>query len=255
MTLRVVVIVGPTATGKTRLGVEVAHRLGSEILSADSRQVYRGLDLGTGKDLEEYAAVTPPVPYHLIDIADPERVFTIFDYQQACFAVLRRMATLERFSTDGVPLVMVGGSGLYVEAVIRGYRIADVAEDPDLRARLAGLPIGELRARLRGLDPELAGRTDLTSVKRIVRALEIVAAGGSRGVAYAEPLGVPARFTVFGIRVDREFAAASDRRARGRPARAGHGGRGASAARARAVVGTTRHARPRVPRDRSPPPG
>ena len=88
MTLRLIVITGPTATGKTRLGVELAHRLSSEIVSADSRQVYLGLDLGTGKDLDEYAAVSPPVPYHLIDIVPPDTVYTLFDYQRDCYEVL-----------------------------------------------------------------------------------------------------------------------------------------------------------------------
>lgn len=92
MTIRLLAIVGPTATGKTRLGVEVAHALSSEILSADSRQVYRRLDLGTGKDLDEYAAVDPPVPYHLIDIADPDEIYTLFRFQQDCYEVIRRLA-------------------------------------------------------------------------------------------------------------------------------------------------------------------
>ena len=203
MTLHVAVVVGPTATGKTRLGVEVAHRLGSEILSADSRQVYRGLDLGTGKDLEEYAAVTPAVPYHLIDIADPAEVFTVFDFQQACFDVLRQLARRPEVASGEVPPVMVGGSGLYVEAVLRGYRIADVPEDPELRTRLRGIPVDALRERLESLAPELARRTDMTSSKRVIRALEIAAAAGTRGVPCSRPLGLPVRFSVFGIRVAR----------------------------------------------------
>ena len=101
MSLHVIAIVGPTASGKTRLGVEVAHRLGSEIVSADSRQVYRGLDIGTGKDLDEYAAVSPPVPYHLIDVADPEEVYSLFRFQQDCYRVLRELAELRlRFPAD-----------------------------------------------------------------------------------------------------------------------------------------------------------
>ena len=103
MTLHVLVIVGPTASGKTRLGVEVAHRLGSEIVSADSRQVYRGLDIGTGKDLEEYARVEPPVPYHLIDIADPEEVYTLFRYQEDCYRVLGDLAERAPFAGERGP--------------------------------------------------------------------------------------------------------------------------------------------------------
>ena len=88
MTTRVLVITGATASGKTRLGVDVAHRLGSEIVSADSRQVYRGLDLGTGKDLDEYRTVDPPVPVHLIDVVDPGESYTVFHFQRDCYRVI-----------------------------------------------------------------------------------------------------------------------------------------------------------------------
>ncbi len=203
MTLRVLVIVGPTAVGKTRLGVEVAHALGSEILSADSRQVYRGLDLGTGKDLDEYSAVDPPVPYHLIDIADPKDVYTLFRYQQDCYEVLRNLAERPAYGSGSVPLLMVGGSGLYVEAVIRAYRIADVPEDPDLRQHLESLPTDVLVERLRGTDADLAGRTDLTSRRRVIRALEIATAAKKGHVETSEDPGVEIDWRVFSIEVDR----------------------------------------------------
>ncbi len=135
MTLQVVVIVGPTACGKTRLGVEAAHRLGSEIISADSRQVYRGLDIGTGKDLGEYSRVEPPVPYHLIDVVDPEEVYTIFRFQQDCYRVLEDLAAKPPFADGGAPVFMVGGSGLYVEAIVRDYRLADVPVNRESTAR------------------------------------------------------------------------------------------------------------------------
>ena len=140
MSLRLLVVAGPTAVGKTRLGVKVAHTLGSEILSADSRQVYRGLDLGTGKDLDEYASVDPPVPYHLVDVAEPAETYTLFRYQRDCFRLLRRLALRERFGSGSTPLLMVGGSGLYIEAVLNEYRIADVPEDADFRRRMRRLP-------------------------------------------------------------------------------------------------------------------
>ncbi len=133
MTLQVVVIVGPTACGKTRLGVEAAHRFGSEIISADSRQVYRGLDIGTGKDLGEYARVEPKVPYHLIDVVDPEEVYTLFRFQRDCYRVLDDLAARPQFADGRSPVFMVGGSGLYVEAVVRDYRLADVPVNRDLR--------------------------------------------------------------------------------------------------------------------------
>ena len=92
MALRMLVIAGPNASGKTRLGVQVAHRLGSEIVSADSRQTYRGLDIGSGKDLDEYREVTPPVPVHLIDVADPREVYSVFHYQRDCYRLLEEKA-------------------------------------------------------------------------------------------------------------------------------------------------------------------
>ena len=170
MTLRLIVITGPTATGKTRLGVRVAHRLGSEIVSADSRQVYRGLDLGTGKDIGEYSAVSPPVPYHLIDIADPDTVYTLFDYHRDCYNLLRSLHSAH--GSRPRPLLMVGGTGLYIEAVLRDYRIPDVPEDPDLRHSLLGQRREDLIERLHRMDPEVAARTDTSSTKRVIRALE-----------------------------------------------------------------------------------
>jgi tRNA dimethylallyltransferase len=204
MSLRVLVVVGPTASGKTGLAVRAAHRLGAEIISADSRQVYRGLDLGTGKDLHEYTSVSPPVPYHLIDVADPRDVYTLFDFQRDCYELFRVKAADEESRSAAAPLLMVGGSGLYVEAVIRQYRIADVPEDVELRRRLAGEPHAELVKRLREEDSDLAASTDLASTKRVIRALEIVAHGGSGAVAFSEPIGVDVDFTVFGVSIGRE---------------------------------------------------
>ena len=201
--MRVACIVGPTACGKTWLGVELAHRLGSEIVSADSRQVYRGLDIGTGKDLHEYSRVDPPVPYHLIDVADPDQVFTLFDFQRTCYQVLRDRARMGIFGSGRVPLLMVGGSGLYLEAVLRQYRIADVPEDRDLRLRLMAQPREELVARLLDEHPALALQTDLSSTKRVVRALEIAAAEAAGPVAFSEPHGLDVNYCVLGLKVDR----------------------------------------------------
>ena len=206
MSLHLVAIVGPTASGKTRLAVEVASQIGSEILSADSRQVYRGLDLGAGKDLGEYSRVTPPVPYHLIDVVEPEEVYTIFRYQQDCYRVLRAKAEEEKYGSGETPLILVGGSGLYVEAVVRDFRIADVPRNRELRERLAGRGRDELVAELERKDPALCAETDLSSTRRVIRALEI--ADFDRGPAGTPPRsenreGVDLRFTVFGVIVER----------------------------------------------------
>ena len=203
MQLDVVAIVGPTACGKTSLGVQVAHRLDSEIVSADSRQVYRGLDIGTGKDLYEYAAVEPPVLHHLIDVAEPEENYTLFRYQQDCFRLLREMAARKPFFGSTVPAVMVGGSGLYIEAVIRQYRIADVPNNPLLRKRLQEWEFEDLVAEIRRRSPDLARETDLTDKRRAIRALEIAEYGEAHEIRYGEPLGVSLGFTIFGIEIER----------------------------------------------------
>jgi tRNA dimethylallyltransferase len=169
--MKLLVIAGPTATGKTALAAELAHRLKIAVVSVDSRQVYRGLDLGTGKDLEEYRRFSPAVPYRLIDIADPRETFSLFQYQEACYRALEDLAA------EGQEVaVLAGGTGMYLEAVLRRFRIANVPENPLLRASLAGLSREELEARLRAAAPEVAARTDMSSRKRILRGLEIAAA-------------------------------------------------------------------------------
>lgn len=203
MSLHLVVIVGPTACGKTRLAVEVAHRIGSEILSADSRQIYRGLDIGTGKDLGEYSRVTPPVPYHLIDVVEPEEVYTIYRYQQDCYRVLRAKAEEGKYESGETPLILAGGSGLYVEAVVRDFRIKDVPRNRELRARLAGRDHQELVAALERQDPALSAQTDLSSSRRVIRALEIADFAKTGRVRTSVPPEVDLRFSVFGVTVER----------------------------------------------------
>ena len=203
MSIRLLVIVGPNAVGKTRLGIRVAHALGSEILSADSRQVYRGLDIGAGKDLEEYREVTPPVPYHLIDVADPRTIYSLFHYQRDSYRLLKQKAGEPPYS-NGLPLVMVGGTGLYVEAVLRGYRMANVPEDEKLRESLMLREHEELTEELRRLDPGLAQQTDCSSKKRVVRALEIVEYAREHEVQYSEPPPVAIEYAVFGVSIDRD---------------------------------------------------
>ena len=158
-----IVILGPTASGKTRLGVGIARELAGEIISADSRQVYRGMDIGTGKDLEEYGEV----PYHLIDILDPGEEFNVFRFQRLCFAAMEEIRGRGRLP------VIVGGTGLYLDAVLRGYRMVEVPEDPELRAELSGLSMEELASRLLSLNPRLHNTTDLLDRERLVRAIEI----------------------------------------------------------------------------------
>jgi tRNA dimethylallyltransferase len=203
MSIRLLVIVGPNASGKTRLGVDVAHAVGSEIISADSRQVYRGLDIGSGKDLEEYSRVSPPVPYHLIDVADPRSVYSLFHYQRDCYRLLQAKHDEPAFR-DGLPLLMVGGTGLYVESVLRGYRIANVPEDVEFRRQQMLRDHGELVEELGRLDPDLVRRTDSSSKKRVVRALEIVHYARLHPVRYSDPPPVSIEYAVFVVDVSLE---------------------------------------------------
>lgn len=166
-TINLLVILGPTASGKTALAARLARELGSEVISADSRQVYRGMDLGTGKDLSEYCVEGVAVPFHLIDIVDPYENFSVFDYQQRffrCFAELR--------SRNILP-VMVGGTGLYLESVLQAYRMHAVDENPALRDRLAGESMAQLAQRLLALRPNLHNQSDLLEKSRLIRAIEI----------------------------------------------------------------------------------
>ncbi len=162
-----IVICGPTATGKTHLAVSVAHAFNGEIISADSRQVYRGMDLGTGKDLEEYDSPQGIVSYHCIDIADPKDTYTLYHYQQDCSRVIR-----EIWSRKKVPII-VGGTGLYIEAVLKKYDVPNVPEDQELRKSLMALDRPTLIKQLNEIDPIRLKRTDVSSKKRIVRSIEV----------------------------------------------------------------------------------
>jgi len=210
--MRLLVLVGPTASGKTRCGVEVAHRLGTEIISADSRQVYRGLDIGSGKDLDEYRRLTPPVPVHLIDVADPREIYTLFRFQMDCYRLFAQKEQAPGFD-ERCPLVMVGGTGLFVEAVLRGYRIPDVPEDEALRERLESQDHADLSRQLQEMDEDLFRRTDVNSKRRVVRALEIAQHSLNGPVVHSPPPPVHIDAAVFAITVPPdELGARIDRR-------------------------------------------
>ena len=150
-----IVVLGPTASGKTALGVGLARAHGGEIISADSRQVYRGLDIGSGKDLGEYCVDGVEIPYHLIDVAALEREYSVFEYQRDFYEVLGGCR-----ARSALPVV-VGGTGLYLEAVLSGYRMVEVPEDRGLREELSGETDEALVARLRELKPGQHNTTDL----------------------------------------------------------------------------------------------
>ena len=157
------VILGPTASGKTRVGVEIAGALGGEIISADSRQVFRGMDIGTGKDLKEYA----DVPYHLIDIVDPGYEFSVFEFQR------RFSQAFTDIQSRGKLPILVGGTGLYLDAILRKYRMFEVPRNDRLRKELEPLFLETLVARLKKANLRLHNTTDLLDRERVTRAVEI----------------------------------------------------------------------------------
>lgn len=191
-----IVILGPTASGKTRLAARLAKERDSEVISADSRQVYRGMDLGTGKDLAEFLVDGVAVPYHLVDIADPGYEFNLFVYQQLfyrCFSEL---------SERGIIPIMAGGTGLYIESVVREYAMLDVPEDPSLRRKLSVMGMDALRERLLWINPALHNTTDTEDRERLVRAIEIAEYTREHGGAGGPQRPVIRPFVV-GIRWER----------------------------------------------------
>lgn len=159
-------VTGPTATGKTALAAAVARRLGGEVISADSRQVYRGMDIGTGKDYDDYIVDEVKVPFHLIDIADPGYKYNVFEYQKDFLKVYSDLKQRMKFP------VVCGGSGMYADSIISGYRMYEVPPDEELRSRLESKSLAELKTILSEYK-ELHNVTDIDNKKRAVRAIEI----------------------------------------------------------------------------------
>ena len=159
-------ITGPTATGKTALAVAVARALDGEIISADSRQVFRGMDIGTGKDLADYSVGGRPVPYHLIDLHDPGYEYNVYQFQNDFIRAFQSIVAAGRQP------ILCGGTGLYVDAVVRSFPLSHAPVDADFRASVAGVGDEELTRRLASL-VKLHNHTDTESRERLVRALEI----------------------------------------------------------------------------------
>ena len=161
-----IAILGPTASGKTPFAAALANVLDTEIISADSRQIYRGMDLGTGKDLIDYTVNGKQIPYHLIDIADPGYKYNVFEYQRDF------LIAYETIKQKGKLPVLCGGTGLYLESVLKGYKLLPVPENPELRARLADKSLEELTGILQQYKT-LHNTTDVDTAKRAIRAIEI----------------------------------------------------------------------------------
>ena len=161
-----ITILGPTASGKTSLAVALAADLNTEIISADSRQIYKRMDIGTGKDLEEYKYEDKEIPYHLIDICEPGYKYNLYEYQRDFNVVFQDLRTREKFP------ILCGGTGLYIETVLKGYSMPQVPENKELRKKLKDKTLTELTSILKTYKT-LHNTTDVDSCKRAVRAIEI----------------------------------------------------------------------------------
>ena len=161
-----ITILGPTACGKTTFAAHLAAKLDAEIISADSRQVYRGMDLGTGKDLEDYCVDGKQIPYHLIDIANPGEKYNVYQFQRDFIIAYRNIIQRSKLP------ILCGGTGLYIESVLRNYRMSEVPQNPELRAQLEGKSLDELTTILRSYK-KLYNTTDVDTAQRAIRAIEI----------------------------------------------------------------------------------
>ena len=194
-----IAILGPTASGKTTLAAHLAARLHAEIISADSRQVYRRMDLGTGKDLADYEVEGQHIPYHLIDIAEPGTKYNVYQYQ------LDFTRAYQDITERGMLPIVCGGSGLYIESVLRGYRMEDVPENKELRQRLEGKPLAELTEILQQYK-SLHNTTDTDTTKRAIRAIEIADYYEQHGLVQASECNQPLYHPlVIGVSIDREL--------------------------------------------------
>ena len=199
-----ITILGPTASGKTPLAAALAQQIGGEIISADSRQVYRRMDIGTGKDLADYRldvnGLPVDIPYHLIDICEPGTKYNLFQYQQDFFDAYQDIRS------RGVVPVLCGGTGLYIEAVLKGYKLSPVPQNPELRARLEGKTLAELTEMLTDLKAQtgtvMHNKTDVDSCQRAIRAIEIETYNLEHPVPRREL--PPVESLIIGVNIDRE---------------------------------------------------
>ncbi len=205
MMKKMITILGPTASGKTPVAAHLAARIGGEIISADSRQVYRRMDLGTGKDLADYTLHTPDgdvqIPYHLIDICEPGTKYNLFQYQQDFFDAYQAI------QQKGAVPILCGGTGLYIEAVLKGYQLSPVPQNQALRDSLEGQTLPQLTALLEQLKAKngsnMHNTTDVDSCQRAIRAIEIETYNLEHPLPRREL--PPVDSLIIGIDIDREL--------------------------------------------------
>ena len=202
---RMITILGPTASGKTPLAAALAQQIGGEIISADSRQVYRRMDIGTGKDLADYTITNNreaiAIPYHLIDICEPGTKYNLFQYQQDFFDAYNDI------TGRGKTPILCGGTGLYIEAVLKGYKLSPVPQNQELRDRLEGKSLEELTQMLVSLKAQngsnMHNKTDVDSCQRAIRAIEIETYNQEHPMPLREL--PPIDSLIIGVNIDREL--------------------------------------------------
>ena len=198
---RMITILGPTASGKTPVAARLAAEIGGEIISADSRQVYRRMDIGTGKDLADYVVDGKLISYHLIDIREPGTKYNLFEYQQDFFDAYQDIR-----SRGAVP-ILCGGTGLYIEAVLKGYKLSPVPQNQELRDSLEGKSLEELTQMLTELKAKTGSNmhntTDVDSCQRAIRAIEIESYNLQHPLPKREL--PPVESVIIGIDIDREL--------------------------------------------------
>ncbi len=196
MNQKPITVLGPTASGKTPFAVQLAAVLDGEILSGDSRQLYRRMDIGTGKDLNEYTLINKSIPYHLIDIREPGEKYTLFEYQHDFHTAYQEILS------RGKRAILCGGTGLYIESVLKGYHLPDVPVNPVLRNRLEELTLEELTRILQRYGP-LHNSTDTDTKKRAIRAIEIAHFRLQQDPA--DTSYPPLDSTILGLHIDRDL--------------------------------------------------
>ena len=198
---QMITILGPTASGKTPVAAHLAAEIGGEIISADSRQVYRRMDIGTGKDIGDYTVDGRQIPFHLIDICEPGTKYNLFEYQQDFFDAY------ETIKSRGAVPILCGGTGLYIEAVLKGYRLSPVPQNPQLRDELEGKSLEELTRMLSELKQKTGSNmhntTDVDSCQRAIRAIEIESYNLHHPMPKREL--PPVDSLIIGIDIDREL--------------------------------------------------
>lgn len=191
-----IVILGPTATGKTRLAAHLAYELDAEVVSADSRQVYRRMDIGTGKDLADFVVNDKKIPYHLIDIVDAGSEYNVFEYQKDF------LKAYENITSRNKTAILCGGSGLYIDAVVKGYHFLEIPENTALRNELEQKSIEELNSMLLSYKT-IHNTTDSIYKKRIIRAIEVAKFQSENEALFRNFPKI--NYTIFGIDFDREI--------------------------------------------------